>query len=544
MVHARGNWHRMAAALLALLALCALFPARIAAPAAAEAAEDASLAIEFTVRPGVLVAPGDVTMTFVIVNQTDLPVQNVYLASADGLLSEPIGQIGPRESQTLVRPHTVTEAELDAGAITYTVSHDARDPQGEKVSYSLSAPITRSDARPSVDFTRQLSSNSVIHGGQVTVTYRLVNTGNVPLSALRLRDSLGDFTGRLEQLEVGETRAFISRVTLNEPAESAPVLEYATPSGQTASIGLDPASIRIADSALDLSFSVGRSVFSQDTADAVLILTNNGDVDYRNITVLDDVYGGVIADAVTLPGGGAPVEISRTYPLRGEGQYRWRITGSSSAGEALDLRTDTLTVSNAPEEQTVDIRLDASARTPRINRPGQVSFDFAITNAGSVVASDALLYEVNQGEIRRLAVLPTGEPTRFAASYRVDGNSQFIFCLNYTDAQGRQRTVSTAPIEVRVAADGVAPERTEAAGMALEGQSVKPGSSSSTFVVLLIIAGAALTVMITILVIASVQARRERRQRIAAEKKRIHEELGKTNPFTPVKASTGKKKKK
>ena len=58
MVHARRNWHRMAAALLALLALCALFPVRIAVPAAAEAAEDASLSIEFTVRPGVLVTPG------------------------------------------------------------------------------------------------------------------------------------------------------------------------------------------------------------------------------------------------------------------------------------------------------------------------------------------------------------------------------------------------------------------------------------------------------------------------------------------------------
>jgi hypothetical protein len=92
--------------------------------------------------------------------------------------------------------------------------------------------------------------------------------------------------------------------------------------------------------------SVLRRRFTLDsTADAVLILTNNGNVDYTGVTVLDDVYGGVIADALTLPSGGAPVEVSHTYPLRGEGDYRWRVTGLSGAGEAVDLRTETLTLS-------------------------------------------------------------------------------------------------------------------------------------------------------------------------------------------------------
>ena len=83
-----------------------------------------SLRIDFTVQPSVMVAPGDVTMTFVIENITDRPLRNVTLSSGDGQLSEPIGQIGPGETQTLVRPHTVTEEELDAGEIAYTVSHD------------------------------------------------------------------------------------------------------------------------------------------------------------------------------------------------------------------------------------------------------------------------------------------------------------------------------------------------------------------------------------------------------------------------------------
>lgn len=540
MVLTKRSWRRLAVLMGALALLCALFAPIVAHAEGGETAS--SLAIDFSVQPGVMVAPGDVTMTFVIENRTDRAVRNIYLSSADGQLSEPIGQIGAGETQTLMRPHTVTEEELDAGVITYTITHDPMLAGEAKVSYPVSATIVRGDALPGVDFTRQLSSDRVTRGGLVTVTYKIANTGNVALSGLRLRDTLGDFTGRLERLDVGESKVFISRVSLNEEAESAPVLEYAVPSGESYSSSLDPLPIRIANGALDLSFSVGQTAFDEGTADAILILTNSGNVDYTDITVLDDVYGGVIADAVTLPGGGSPVEIAHTYPLRGEGEYRWRITGVSSAGETLDLRTETRTLDATPADPSVVIDLQASARTPVINRPGQVTFDFSIANTGTVMARDALLYEVNRGEIRRLAVLPTGAPSQCSASYEVDADDSFIFCLTYTDGADRQRTVSSEPIEVRIAADGVTPERVGRAGMDLEGDSVKVGGSSATFIILLVIAGAALLVMVTILAVASLRARRDRLRRIAAEKQRAKAELGKTGSVPIIKAPKKKRK--
>ena len=536
MMQGKRRW--LAAVLAGLLAAwCAL-----AAVGAAESAETASsLSIEFTVQPSVMVAPGDVTMTFVIENITDRPVRNVTLSSGDGQLSEPIGQIGPGETQTLVRPHSVTEEELSAGEITYTVTHDPMLAGEAKINYPLSAAIVRGEAEPGVDFTRQLSSDFVTRGGMVTVTYKLVNTGNVALSGLRLRDSLGDFTGRLERLDVGESKTFISRVALNEAGESAPVLEYAVPSGESCTRQLDPLPIGIATSGLDLAFSVGQAVFEDGTADAILFLTNTGNVDYTGVTVLDDVYGGVIADGLTLPSGAAPMEISHTYPLRGEGEFRWRVTGMSGAGETLDLRTETLTLAGDATDAAVQIDLQVAARTPRINRAGQVTFDFSIANEGNVMARDALLYEVERGEIRRLAVLPTGAPSLVSASYEVDEDAEFIFCLNYTDADGHQRTVSTDPIDVVIAADGVTPERVGRAGMDLEGGSVKLESNGTTFIVLLVIAGAALLVMITILAVASVRARTEK-LRIAAEKQRIVAELGRTGQIPVVKAPKKKKK--
>lgn len=527
-----------AALIAALAVLCALLAAGLAE--AVSSGAEAVLAIDFTIQPSEMVAPGDVTMTFVIQNRGGHAVQNIYLTSEDGLLSEPLGQLKAGESQTLVRPHTVTQEELDAGAIAYTISHDPQDPEGEKVVYSLSAAIAKGEQQPSVSFTRQLSSNHAVRGGQVTITYKLANTGNVPLNSLRIRDTLGDFTGRLEQLDVGDTKTFISRVTLNEGSQSAPELQYAVPSGKEYVLALQAAPISLANSALDIAFTVGQSVFNQDTADAILILTNSGNVDYTGITVVDDVYGGVIADAVSLPVGGKSVEISHTYPLRGEGEYRWRITGMNGAGEKLDMRTETLTVPDPSADAEPEITLAVETDTPRINRAGQVTFNFTITNSGAAMARDARLYEVNRGEIRRLAVLPPGAPTLCSASYDVSADADFIFCLTYSDAQGRQQTKSNSPISVQIAPDGVSPQRTDEAGRGLRGESVKLGGNSSMFVVLLVIAGAALTVMLTILAVTSVRARRERMKRVAAEKQRIKAELGKTGSLPVVKS--GRKK--
>ena len=526
---------KIARALVWLLALTWLG----LACAAEELSPQEALAIEFTVKPAEMVSPGDTTMTFVITNLSGEDIQNVYLSSSDGLLSEPLGAIGAGESQTLVRPHTVTQAELDAGFIAYNISHDAGSPGGQKIIHPVQAPIVKGAPRPNVDFTRQLSSLTVAPGGQITVTYRITNTGNVPVSAVRIRDTLGDFTGRAELLGQGESKTFISRVAISAEASSEPVLEYAMPSGEGFSMRLDPATIHLADSGLEAVFSVGQSAFEGDTADAILILTNTGAAAFESLTVTDDVYGGLIAQNVDLPVSQTPVEVHYVYPLRGQTQFRWRITGQSENGEPVDVLTDTMLLEPPSGPRSVALTLEAVPRTPRINRAGRVTFDISVVNDGTVMAEDALVYEISRGNVRRFAVLPTGDPMRCAVSYEVRADSQFIFCLNYTDAEGRQRTLSATPIDVTIGPDGVSPEPLGDEPGELSGESMKVGDSSG-LMILLIAAGAALFVLFILLLVTSLKQRRGRRARAAAERQRVREELGRTGSYTPVKQA-GKK---
>ena len=505
-----------------LAMICVMALAGFAVPALAEGdmprAADV-LDIDFSISPDELVGPGDVTMTFIITNQSHFDVQNVYITSSDGLLSEPIGQIGAGETQTLVRPHAVTQEELDAGSVSYSVTHDSISSGGEKVSHMLRARVSKGSARPEVDFTRQLSSRHVAPGGQLTVTYRLTNNGNVPVTAVAVHDTLGDFTGRQEVLEVGATRTFISRVTIDNESASEASLEYTVPSGDTVSRTLAPVPVRLSESALDVSFSVGRSVFDPDRADAILTLTNTGNDDYFGLTVLDDVYGGVIADSVALPHGSNPYEVAYTYPLRGGSEFRWRVTGVSQSGEALDFVTDTVALDETDAGRTLDVRLSASTRTPRINRAGWVTFDIEMANDGTVMAQDLSLYEINRGEIRKIAVLPTGEPSRCQVGYEVREDEEFVFCLGYTDLDGTAKTASSAPIQVVISPAGIAPGVRPGESVQAKGPSVKM-STTSTFTILLAVASAALVSMFTILLVTSLRARKDRRKRIAEQRRR------------------------
>lgn len=533
---------RPAASLITLI--CALALVLFGAPARGEAPRGVDmLDINFSLNPGELVAPGDTTMTFIIQNRSSYEVKNIYLSSEDGLLSEPIGQISAGETQTLTRTHSVTQEELDEGYVRYIITHDSPLPGGDKVTHELAAPVIKSDPRPDVDFTRQLSSEYVAPGGLLTVTYRVTNRGNVPVTAVYVRDELGDFTGKLEKLDVGASRTFISRVTVNTGAHSEASLEYRVPSGDTVTRRLDNAVIHMASSALEVEFSVGRSVFDPDRADAVLILTNQGNDDYYDITVLDDVYGGVIADSITLPSQARPMEVAFTYPVRGEGEYRWRVTGVSQAGEALDVVTDTMTLHDELLSREIDIEMTVAPLTPEINRAGRVTFDVALMNRGTVTARSLRFYEVNRGDVRKLAVLPTGEPSRFTVDYDITQDSSFIFCLDYQDADGRSRTISSDPIEVEITPAGVTPEQLGGAPLNLEGESVKMGNTS-TFTILLGVASAALVSMFTILLVTSLSARQNRRRRAAAQKKKTREDPGKTAAFTPVKGQkkAGKKR--
>lgn len=504
--------------------------------------EGKPLDIQMAVSPEELVDAGEVMLSFTIENRSDAGVQNVYLSSADGLISEPLGAIAAGEKQSFTRQHSVTEAELQAGEILMILSHDDLDDAQRKVNYAARAAIRRGEARAQAEFTRQFSSRSVAAGGALTIVYRVRNAGNVALTDLRVRDKLGDFTARAERLEAGECCAFVSRVSLTEPAVSSASLSYAAEGGGTREADLEDVEIAVAQAEIELHFSLGEVSSSGDAAELTLTLRNVGDADCYDLRVTDELYGGVVADGFDLPAGGEPREIRRRCPIRGEAGFQWRVTGAGTDGETVDLRTETLHPV-LPATGDAALSLSAAALTPRIRRSGDVTVRVRISNEGGADVRDVALLEQERGLMRNFAVLPAGGVIERDFSFRVTEDSAYRFSIRYVDAAGETQAISAPPAEVVIASDGVLPEGAKPRFIEFSGNSIKVGGSS-TFAVLLIAGCVVLLTLIVMLLVASRRARMEKRMRIAAERQRRKEEMGKTNRFTPVRAPKTRNKSK
>lgn len=540
--------NRIWACALALCLLLTAFPLWgglpcFAVPAAQAESGREILEISMSAKPAELVEPGDVMLNFSISNNSAVEAQNIYLSSSDGLFSEPMGQVSAGKTESFNRQHSVTQDELDAGEVTYIISHDDPFDPALKVNYTVHCSIGRGDIMPRAEFTRQLSSRQATTGSTLTITYRIRNTGNVALTNLRVQDTLGDYTGRIERLEVGESRSLISRATITEECISSAMLDYNADGTEDKLFtqGLSDIHIGIAQNGLETIFSANHSAFSRNQADAVLILNNTGNVDIREIRVSDDIYGGIIADNLVLPAGSDPLEISYTYPVRGNSGYRWHVSGVTSAGDAIDFRTDTAYLPAAETASPAELSIEATLHTPRIRRAGNVRTTICIRNDGGTDAENVVLSEALQGKLYNFVAVPGNDEIRRDFIFRAEEDSVYHFNIRYTDSNGEEKTVSCAPLELTIAPDGVLPEGAKQQFIEFTGTSIKIGGSS-TFAVLLIAGITVLLALIIMLIIASRRARIQKQLRIAVEKQRRREEMGKNNRPTPVRAGKNKSK--
>ena len=282
-------------------------------------------------------------------------------------------------------------------------------------------------------------------------------------------------------------------------------------------------------------FTVGYSAFSKSTADVVLTLRNEGNVGYRDLCVIDDLYGGVIADELVLPAGGEPLEISRACSVRGSEGFRWRVIGASETGDRVDLMTETLKLSPREEGSPEALKLSVRALTPKISRAGDVNVRVTIDNQGGVELRDLVLSEAGLGDMHTFAVLPADGRIQRDFTVRVSDDASYSFSLHGANADGEEVRAEAAPVEVAITPDGALPQGVQPGMFEFSGGSIKIGGSS-TFAVLLLVGCGLLLTLIVVLIIATRRARLERQLRIAAEKKRRREEMGKTNRFTPVRA--------
>lgn len=543
---------RRFAALLAALALALLCAGGFAMPSArAEGTEPTQpplrhvLDIRFSVSPAALVEPGAVTLTFTIANTSEYDAENVYISSSDGLRTEPLGQIEAGDSRTFSRAHDVTEAELEAGRITYIFSHDGVAGDPDTVNYTVDCPIERAIARGEVEFTRQFSAAYARPGDVVTITYRVRNAGNVPIENIRVDDAPGEYSGRADRLDVGETRLFTSRVSVEDVTTSAPRLRYTVPAegGGEREVTLSEARILLADEQLTATLALDRETARVgETVTATLTVMSLGNVSFYDLAVYDESFGGLVADSLEMEPGTQTLTIQRQYPVRGDATYQLRVRALSSSGAVIETLTEPVSLRALPAGSGADISVYAEAVYPQIAAAGDVPVDVYILNEGDESARDAVLTEASTGtQLRTFDFLAARFTTHRRVYVPVSQTGELTFSVRYVNAAGVACTVESPPVLVEIARGG---QRLDQIGESApySGQSVKI-SENPTFLFMLGGAALLLLALAVALLITSRKQRRQRREKLEKQRRQRQEELGKTNRFTPVRAAQRKAEK-
>ena len=253
----------------------------------------------------------------------------------------------------------------------------------------------------------------------VTITYRVRNAPAMcPLKTCAWTTPPAKYSGRADALAALQ-RLFTSRVTIDDVTVSAPRLRYTVPAedDQEYEVTLDEARILLADEQLTATLSLDRESASVgETVTATLTIMSLGNVNFYDISVYDESYGGLIADALTMSAGTQTLTITHEYPVRGDASYQLRVRALSSSGATIETLTEPVSLRALPAEAG-EIAVYAEPVYTQIAAAGDLPVDIYIVNSGDANARDATLTETGTGTALREFSFLAGQFTTYRRVY-------------------------------------------------------------------------------------------------------------------------------
>ena len=520
--------------LLAALLLCAAAvwlcgagfaaaEATASAPAAPTAPPDPvypdALTITAFLEPDLMVAPGPAHVTVTMTNIGDVPIGDLRLLRPNGQMAESVGALGPGASHAFQENVDLSLDQFLAGGVTYLVrcALNPGTPQEIEGRATITAPLERIPAEPQVEFSRSVSSEYVQAGEQVALTYRVVNTGNVPLTELVVSDPLVGDVGELQELAPGQKHTFTARVNVSQDVESMPSLTCFNKADPEEPIARDLGStkIHVTDQRLEAALSAdSAAVHAGEPVTLKLKLYNASDIALEKLRVCDQTGAELDNPPFSLKPG-ERYELTQPVVMRETTTFLLTVSGRTEGGSQISARSNALTVAVQASLSRARISLSAQVNPNTPVAPGTVRFSLRLQNTGEGALKCVKLSEQSRGPVRTLWVVPPGE-TVIEQDYPI-GGKPFVFLAEMTDDKGGRLTVLSSPVAVEAAAQPVATSPAPTPLPALSGASYQMQSGPSTFLMMMIGVTAVLAVLLTLISILGV-----RRRRKIEKQRRIH----------------------
>ncbi len=412
-----------------------------------------------------------ITYTFAITNTGNVTITNIEIDDATLGITDLacVSSLAPGESGSCTATYTVTQADINAGNVTNTATATGTDPSGNDVNDDSSSDpnlpgeptVTTLPGDPGLELIKTGTFNDESGDGfaqvgeTITYTFKVTNTGNVPVTNITVTDPKVTVSGGPIDLAVGtmDNTTFSGTYTITQAdIDAGQVENTATATGQDPD-GTDvtddsssdpnvpeqptvtplPQASGITVDKLGLWDDANNNLVADagETINYTFTVTNTGNTSLTVVTVTDLLAGVTVSGGpITLaPGEVNTTAFTATYTLTQADIDAGIVTNTAKVtaenpdgGEESD--TD---VENTQLPQDGEIALiktgvwDDSNGDGAANAGETITYTFAITNTGNVTITNIEIDDATLGitDLACVSSLAPGESGSCTATYTV-----------------------------------------------------------------------------------------------------------------------------
>ncbi|MCT1478413.1 DUF11 domain-containing protein [Microbacterium sp. p3-SID336] len=362
---------------------------------------------------------GNVTLTGVAV--TDTLLGSAITAVWPGVP----GTLAPGEDVTVTGTHSVTQLDIETGAVTNTATATARDPNGDDVPagpQSTTTPLNQAPALSLLKSATPVLSTPPAPGDPITFSFTITNTGNLQLSDVAITDRLPGLSSIAYTwpsdpgvLPPGADATATATYAITQADIDAGVVANTAVANGTTEGGADVPSNE-ADTSTPLAQAPALTLVKAADAAGItdpaqpgqpivysFTVTNAGNTTLTAVAIIDQLaglppltYTWPAADGVLLPGQEATA--ASTYLTTaadiddGEVTNNATATGQPPTGAPVDSGPATTTT---PLVQAPSLTLVKTADASGITDPAEVGqpvvYSFTVTNTGNTTLTDVVV---------------------------------------------------------------------------------------------------------------------------------------------------------
>ena len=425
---------------------------------AAAAGADSPLTFKGQLDKTVFTGPATVTVAITVSNagEGDLPGP-VTLYYPSGKQVEEFGSptLTVGASRSWAGTWDVTQKELEAGKISFTVRYSVYDDDGvlQNKANRINFTIQYTGAEPELSIKRTFLPAEAQKGQEISVIYEITNTGSADVSNVSIKEnsSVSETAGTIESIPAGETGKYVFTTKMGtKDVTSAATITYKA-GGKSYSTKVEADIIKYTKVDLSATLSADRKGGAPgDTVKLTLKLKNSGKSDFTNVTVTDALLGTVFSGETVKAGETRTLEKEMTVTETADLQFV--VTADNADGKQVETATGRISVIATDPTKQIALSVEASADRSEVYKipGGVVRFTITVHNESTVNVKNISIKAVER-EVYLFDEIPAGETRSVTRDMEISMAGSFQFTANAKDELGQTVSFTSNAIPIKYA---------------------------------------------------------------------------------------------